>query len=78
MPVCWCVCGAGGRRGRAVQPRSNGSALFQSGASGSWGERANRDLKFTRGKGFRHEKTKKKRGSYSGHTPYLRISLALF
>ncbi|XP_066921540.1 nucleolar and coiled-body phosphoprotein 1-like [Clytia hemisphaerica] len=36
------------------------------GATGDWGERANNDLKFTRGKGFRHEKTKKKRGSYKG------------
>lgn len=36
------------------------------GARGSWGERAYQDLKFTRGKSFRHEKTKKKRGSYRG------------
>lgn len=41
--------------------------LFQQkGARGSWGEKANKDLKFTRGKSFRHEKTKKKRGSYRG------------
>lgn len=33
---------------------------------GSWGEKANRDLKFTKGKSFRHEKTKKKRGTYKG------------
>lgn len=39
---------------------------FQSGARGSWGEKANKDLKFTKGKSFRHEKTKKKRGSYKG------------
>jgi len=39
---------------------------LQKGAWGSWGERANHDLKFTRGKSFRHEKTKKKRGSYRG------------
>lgn len=38
----------------------------QKGARGSWGEKANQDLKFTRGKSFRHEKTKKKRGSYRG------------
>lgn len=38
----------------------------QRGARGSWGEKANQDLKFTRGKSFRHEKTKKKRGSYRG------------
>ncbi|GBP98546.1 Nucleolar and coiled-body phosphoprotein 1, partial [Eumeta japonica] len=36
------------------------------GARGSWGERANHDLKNTRGKSFKHEKTKKKRGSYRG------------
>uniref|UniRef100_A0A5K4EKH2 SRP40_C domain-containing protein n=2 Tax=Schistosoma mansoni TaxID=6183 RepID=A0A5K4EKH2_SCHMA len=35
-------------------------------ARGSWGEKANRDLKFTSGKVFKQEKTKKKRGSYSG------------
>jgi nucleolin len=36
------------------------------GAQGSWGEKANKDLINTRGKSFRHEKTKKKRGSYRG------------
>lgn len=41
---------------------------FQRGARGSWGEKANQDLIVTRGKGFRHEKTKKKRGSYRGGT----------
>ena len=40
--------------------------FFQKGAEGSWGEKANRDLIHTRGKSFRHEKTKKKRGSYRG------------
>ncbi|VDO86876.1 unnamed protein product [Schistosoma margrebowiei] len=35
-------------------------------ARGSWGEKANRDFKFTSGKAFKQEKTKKKRGSYSG------------
>ena len=40
--------------------------VVQSGASGSWGEKANHDLKHTRGKSFRQEKTKKKRGSYRG------------
>ena len=39
---------------------------FQSGARGSWGEKASHDLRNTRGKSFRHEKTKKKRGSYRG------------
>ncbi|VDP90822.1 unnamed protein product [Echinostoma caproni] len=35
-------------------------------AQGSWGERANRDFRFTQGKTFKHEKTKKKRGAYFG------------
>lgn len=38
----------------------------QKGARGSWGERANEVLKYTKGKIFRHEKQKKKRGSYRG------------
>lgn len=38
----------------------------QKGARGCWGEKAAQDLKHTRGKSFRHEKTKKKRGSYRG------------
>lgn len=38
----------------------------KAGARGSWGERANDILKHTQGKSFRHEKTKKKRGSYKG------------
>ena len=41
---------------------------IKNGAQGSWGERANNDLIHTRGKSFRHEKTKKKRGSYRGGT----------
>merc|ERR1712156_460248 len=32
----------------------------------SWGQKANQDLIVTKGKSFRHEKTKKKRGSYRG------------
>lgn len=40
--------------------------FFKMGASGDWGEKANNVLKFTKGKSFRHEKTKKKRGSYRG------------
>ena len=31
-----------------------------------WGAKASADLMVTRGKSFRHEKTKKKRGSYRG------------
>lgn len=42
--------------------------FFQFNARGSWGEKANKDLKHTRGKSFRHEKTKKKRGAYRGGT----------
>jgi len=32
----------------------------------SWGQAAYDTLKYTKGKSFRHEKTKKKRGSYRG------------
>jgi len=32
----------------------------------SWGEKANQDLIVTRGKDFRHAKTKKKKGTYRG------------
>ena len=48
--------------------RKNNSIVLglQKNSSGSWGERANRDLKFTQGKSFQREKTKKKRGNYSG------------
>ena len=38
----------------------------QAQSRGSWGAKANHDLKHTAGKSFRHEKTKKKRGSYRG------------
>ena len=31
-----------------------------------WGAKANEHLSIVKGKGFRHEKTKKKRGSYRG------------
>eukprot|EP00041_Stephanoeca_diplocostata_P010363 m.164978 g.164978 ORF g.164978 m.164978 type:complete len:261 (+) comp18119_c0_seq2:75-857(+) len=36
--------------------------------AGGWGAKASADLIVTRGKSFRHEKTKKKRGSYRGGT----------
>ena len=39
---------------------------LQGGAVNSYGFKAHQDLIVTRGKGFRHEKTKKKRGSYKG------------
>lgn len=32
----------------------------------TWGAKASQDLLVTKGKSFRHEKTKKKRGSYKG------------
>lgn len=40
--------------------------LAKKGAAGSYGEKAYQDLAPTRGKGFRQEKNKKKRGSYRG------------
>uniref|UniRef100_A0A8D0HEQ2 Nucleolar and coiled-body phosphoprotein 1 n=1 Tax=Sphenodon punctatus TaxID=8508 RepID=A0A8D0HEQ2_SPHPU len=45
---------------------SNNSFDAKRGAEGDWGEKAHNILKFTKGKSFRHEKTKKKRGSYCG------------
>jgi len=36
------------------------------GASDDWGHKAHKDLIHTRGKDFRKEKGKKKKGSYSG------------
>jgi nucleolin len=33
---------------------------------GDWGDKAASDFKTVKGKNFRHEKTKKKRGSYRG------------
>uniref|UniRef100_A0A023G9D4 Putative nucleolar and coiled-body phosphoprotein 1 n=1 Tax=Amblyomma triste TaxID=251400 RepID=A0A023G9D4_AMBTT len=38
----------------------------KAGARGSWGEKAYSVLKNVKGRDFRHEKTKKKRGTYSG------------
>ena len=40
--------------------------LFFTQRGGEWGAKASADMIVTRGKGFRHEKTKKKRGSYRG------------
>ncbi|KAJ4462268.1 putative nucleolar and coiled-body phosphoprotein 1 [Paratrimastix pyriformis] len=39
---------------------------FEAKNGDSWGARASSDLIKVRGKGFRHEKTKKKRGTYRG------------
>ena len=44
---------------------ANNSYVAKFGAGG-WGARANDVLSKVRGKDFRHEKTKKKRGSYRG------------
>ncbi|XP_016380192.1 nucleolar and coiled-body phosphoprotein 1-like [Sinocyclocheilus rhinocerous] len=50
-----------------LDPRlTNNSFDAKMGANGDWGQKANNVLKFTKGKSFRHEKTKKKRGSYRG------------
>jgi hypothetical protein len=40
--------------------------LDKAGSQGSYGEKAFQDLAPTRGKDFRQEKNKKKRGSYRG------------
>ncbi|XP_069466746.1 nucleolar and coiled-body phosphoprotein 1 isoform X3 [Ambystoma mexicanum] len=45
---------------------ANNSFDAKKGSKGDWGEKANNVLRFTKGKSFRHEKTKKKRGSYCG------------
>jgi len=39
---------------------------FWSKGGDSWGQKANEDLIKTRGKDFRHAKTKKKKGTYRG------------
>jgi len=46
-----------------VDPRMTSNEFNENSA---WGYKANEDLKHTRGKDFRHAKTKKKRGSYTG------------
>ena len=52
--------------GRVLKVFITVDSYFQQGAKGSWGEKAFRDLSVTKGKSFRQEKTKKKRGSYKG------------
>lgn len=42
------------------------SFTAKSGSTGSYGERAHRDLSIVRGRDFRQEKNKKKKGSYRG------------
>lgn len=56
----------------------NHICLYQRGAAGDWGERANQVLKFTKGKSFRHEKTKKKRGSYRGGSISVQVNSVKF
>ncbi|XP_034291142.1 nucleolar and coiled-body phosphoprotein 1 isoform X1 [Pantherophis guttatus] len=57
---------------------ANNSFDAKKGAVGDWGEKANDVLKFTKGKSFRHEKTKKKRGSYCGGTISTQINSIKF
>merc|ERR1711974_315924 len=47
-----------------VDPKLSDNSFFSK--EDEWGARANSVLSTVRGKGFRHEKTKKKRGSYKG------------
>ena len=42
------------------------NAFEAKGGADGYGYMANQILKFTKGKSFRHEKTKKKRGTYKG------------
>jgi len=49
-----------------VDPKFNNSFEQKKGSPGCWGEKAYNDLKVTKGKSFRHEKNKKKKGSYKG------------
>jgi len=48
--------------------RDNSFNADVQGRGTTWGQKAHNDLIVTRGKGFRHEKTKKKRGTYRGGT----------
>ncbi|KAF7251373.1 hypothetical protein EG68_08527, partial [Paragonimus skrjabini miyazakii] len=51
----------------SLHPRlSDNSFHAKPHSQGTWGERANRDFMYTSGKSFKHEKTKKKRGTYQG------------
>lgn len=51
---------------------------FQKGAGSDWGHKAHQSLIVTRGKGFRHEKNKKKKGSYVGGTLNLSVNSIKF
>jgi hypothetical protein len=51
---------------RFLQPRLTSCSDFMLFQRDSFGEKANEILSAVRGKDFRHEKTKKKRGTYKG------------
>ena len=48
------------------------------GTAGDWGEHANQVLKFTKGKSFQYEKTKKKRGSSRGGSISIQVNSIKF
>jgi len=48
-----------------IDPRLANNSYRAKGGD-QWGEKASEDLIKTRGKGFRHAKTKKKKGTYRG------------
>jgi len=52
--------------GTQMSAGKNLSRTTNSFTANSWGAKAAKDFKNLSGKNFRHEKTKKKRGSYSG------------
>lgn len=49
-----------------VDPKFSDNSFDAKRGFDEWGAKASQDLLVTRGKSFRHEKTKKKRGSYRG------------
>merc|ERR1712130_896134 len=49
-----------------VKQKLNDNSFESKAGFDTWGAKASQDLIVTRGKSFRHEKTKKKRGSYKG------------
>merc|ERR1712032_985641 len=49
-----------------VKEKLNDNSFESKAGFDTWGAKASKDLIVTRGKSFRHEKTKKKRGSYKG------------
>jgi len=49
-----------------IKKELTNNAFEAKGGADEFGHKANQILKFTKGKSFRHEKTKKKRGTYKG------------